>query len=113
MVRPVINFDTPTVRVPRAGRRRGKDTITAHLFSTIPGPAGTAELIAFAKSIGFRERWIQDRGTHREHFDLIGEGPIKRAREAGAKEVTIRAFGKVLRSKRAFYSAIKQAQKQT
>ena len=104
----MICFDNPVTRTPRAGRRRGKPTITAHLFSTLPGPGGTAELIAFAKSIGFLPRWIQERGTYKEHFDLIGEGPIRRAREAGAKEVDRRSFGKTLRAKKPFYKLMKQ-----
>lgn len=57
---------------PRTDTFRGKPIRTAHLVSTLVGPDGTAELIAFATSIGMREAWIQHRGEPREHFDLMG-----------------------------------------
>lgn len=57
---------------PRQDTFRGKQITTAHLVSTLVGPEGTAELIAFATSLGMKESWIQHRGEPREHFDLMG-----------------------------------------
>jgi hypothetical protein len=82
--------------VPRIDKFQGRDILTAHLVSTLPGAEGTEELVAFALSIGMRRSWIQYEGTHREHFDLMG---VKCAEAARAGAVTGRV-GHVLVAKR-------------
>lgn len=57
---------------PRLDTFRGRQIRTAHLVSTLLGDEGTAELVAFAVSIGMKEAWIQHRDEPREHFDLMG-----------------------------------------
>jgi len=73
-----IWYDTP-----RVVTFRGKVRRTAHLMSTLTGPEATAELDAFAKSIGLRLWWRQNPGTATEHYDLF-DGAIERAHDAGA-----------------------------
>ena len=68
---------------PRTDTFRGKQITTAHLVSTLLGAEGTAELVAFAESIGMRRAWIQHEGEPREHFDLMGSR-CERAIKAGA-----------------------------
>lgn len=47
----------------------------------------SAELLAMADRIGVARRWIQDAGTHREHFDIcLGKRAL--AVEAGAVQIT-------------------------
>lgn len=46
----------------------------------------SAELIEMAKAIGVAERWIQDKDTPREHFDICLSMKAK-ALKLGAKEV--------------------------
>jgi hypothetical protein len=70
-----ILLDTPRVYAAADDKRaprcfRGKPS--CHMQSDIPGGAGTAELLAFAKRIKLKAEWIQDAGTAREHFDLVG-----------------------------------------
>lgn len=49
----------------------------------------TEELLAMATKIGVNHKWIQDAGTHGEHFDIC-LSKKKKAIEHGAKEVTAR-----------------------
>lgn len=84
---------------PRVEAFRGRRVTTAHLVSTLPGEAGTRELVDFAVRIGMRRDWIQHAGTYREHFDLIGKARCAAAIEAGAV-VDRRALGEALRVKR-------------
>lgn len=46
----------------------------------------TAELLAMVDKIGVQRKWIQDAGTHREHFD-IAQSKKKLAIQHGAVEV--------------------------
>lgn len=64
---------------------------SCHLFADT-----TEELLDFAVLIGMQARWIQDRGTYREHFDLT---PRRReiAVAQGAIEITTKEW---LRRKR-------------
>lgn len=57
------------------------------------------ELVAMADRIGVQRKWIQARGTCREHFDIC---KAKRALaiSAGAIEVERRVMGKILLDKR-------------
>lgn len=59
----------------------------------------SAELLAMADAIGVQRRWIQDAGTHREHFDIA---LVKRAEAIarGAKEVGPKELAMVMRRKR-------------
>lgn len=75
-----------------------------HVLSDQLGAAGTAELVAFVRQCGLRPEWIQDPGTYREHFDTHGifaDCIISH----GARLVTNREVGLVLRAKRADYSS--------
>lgn len=55
------------------------------------GADTTEELIAMAVAIGVQVKWIQDRGTWREHFD-IALSKRALAVKNGAIEVTTREF---------------------
>lgn len=78
-------FDTtPFTRAstPRCFR----NTLSCHMSSTLPGEAGTRELVAFARRLGLRPDWIQRPGTSLEHFDLVARRRAA-AVAAGAVEV--------------------------
>ena len=77
-------------------RRLGR---SSHLVSDLPGEAGTAELVAFAKRIGMRATWLQKAGTAHEHFDVF-EGRYPRAIAAGARVVTRSELVAIFRAKR-------------
>jgi len=47
------------------------------------------ELVTMARSIGVAEKWLQWRGTHREHFDVCLSKRVLAVR-AGAVELTQR-----------------------
>jgi hypothetical protein len=49
----------------RPAQIQGRPAKWCHLFAD-----STAELLAFARSLGLRPEWIQHAGTHREHFDV-------------------------------------------
>jgi hypothetical protein len=77
------------------------DGIWSHLLSDLPGAAGQEELLAFADRLGIERRWIQNAGTHTEHFDLR-EPMRQRALELGAVPVRYgRAVAAITRAKRA------------
>lgn len=65
----------------------------------------TEELIAMAKKIGVAEKWIQDKGTYSEHFDIC-QSKRKIAVKAGAVEVTMIQLGRMLarRAEAAFHA---------
>lgn len=44
--------------------------------------------------------WEQKKGTHLEHFDLIGLAMIQKAIDAGAIQVTAYQFRKILKKKK-------------
>jgi hypothetical protein len=71
-----------------------------HVLSDLPGPDGTAELLAFVRPCGLRPEWIQNPGTYREHYDTHGEYAACLMRR-GAQPATNREVGLVLRAKRA------------
>lgn len=82
----MIVFDTPHVWSVKFGR-------SAHLVSDLADRAAAhAELVAFAARIGLRESWIQDAGTHQEHFDIFG-AKLAAAVAAGAKQISLHDFG--------------------
>ncbi len=88
--------------IPGLGIRRG-DTMY-HLLSDRPGPAGTAELLAFVRATGGRDQWLQSPGTYREHFDIFGKW-VDVARAMGAREATSREVAAILTHKRALSQA--------
>ncbi|MEW7009516.1 DUF4031 domain-containing protein [Lentilitoribacter sp. EG35] len=49
----------------------------------------TDELLAMADIIGVQRKWIQYRGTWKEHFDIATSKRVLAVR-AGAKEITMR-----------------------
>ncbi|BAH38849.1 hypothetical protein GAU_1807 [Gemmatimonas aurantiaca T-27] len=57
------------------------------------------ELVAMADTIGVDRKWIQDAGTHREHFDICKSKRAK-AVAAGAQEVRITELGSIMRRKK-------------
>ena len=59
----------------------------------------TEELMAMADRVGIDRRWLQNAGTHREHFD-ISSGKRAIAIRHGAVEVTMRQLGKMIRERR-------------
>lgn len=59
----------------------------------------TEELLAMAERIGVARKWIQNRGTVHEHFD-IAMSKRKIAVAAGATEVTTRDLGRLIAARR-------------
>jgi hypothetical protein len=57
------------------------------------------ELLDMVDKIGVDRKWIQNKGTPREHFD-IAASKRKLAVSFGAVEVTRRELGQILRKKR-------------
>lgn len=57
------------------------------------------ELLAMAEIIGVKQKWIQYKGTYREHFDICKSKKIL-AIKAGAVEVTQKQIALMLRAKR-------------
>lgn len=57
------------------------------------------ELLDMVDKIGVDRKWIQHKGTPREHFD-IAASKRKLAVSFGAVEVTRRELGKILKEKR-------------
>jgi len=53
------------------------------------------ELLKMADAIGVNRRWIQDKGTYNEHFDIC-QAKKKKALELGAKEVSMMELGRIL-----------------
>lgn len=58
-----------------------------------------AELIDMADRIGVARRWIQHRGTYREHFDIC-LSKRKLAIEAGALELSRKELARMVMSRR-------------
>ena len=92
-------------RAPRdwlpAGVRRGDRMY--HMLSDIPGPEGARELRAFARSLGFRERWVQYPGTYREHFDVTERDARVILAGGATRLLTNRELGALLATKRAYH----------
>ncbi len=86
-------YDLPGIDI-----RRGDEMF--HLLSDLPGAAGTAELLAFARRCGAHDSWLQAAGTYREHFDIFGEW-ADMARELGARRASGAEVASVLAAKRA------------
>lgn len=82
-----------TVYVDTMRARFGRMTM-CHMIAD-----STAELLAMADRIGVQRKWIQNAGTHREHFD-IALSKRKLAIEAGAVEVSMMDLGRILRARR-------------
>lgn len=76
----------------RPARVNRLNSVWSHLMSNLPGPDGTAELLAFATSIGQQRRWIQNAGKPTEHFDLT-EPQRQKALRAGATPIQYGAEG--------------------
>jgi hydroxyethylthiazole kinase-like uncharacterized protein yjeF len=83
--------------IPGLGIQRGD--VMYHLLSDVPGPEGTAELVAFVQRVGGRASWMQSSGTYREHFDIFGEW-AEAARAEGAQEIDGHAVAAILARKR-------------
>lgn len=56
------------------------------------------ELLAMVDKIGVNRKWIQDKGTYREHFDIC-LGKKKLAIKNGAIEVNMRELVKIQHKK--------------
>ncbi|KIC42203.1 hypothetical protein RA27_02065 [Ruegeria sp. ANG-R] len=59
----------------------------------------TEELLAMADRIGVARKWLQDPGTHQEHFD-IAMSKRALAVKAGAKEITMRELAMITINRR-------------
>ena len=55
----------------------------------------TEELLAMADKIGVARKWIQNKGTWSEHFDICKSKKV-RALDFGAKAITLREAGEML-----------------
>lgn len=104
----MILIDTPSGVV-----FRGRDRLSSHMGSDLLGEAGTAELIAFGRSIGLEERWLQNRGRPGEHFDVF-DGRYAVALRQGAQPITGREFiTRIVHPKRAALTAAAAATRET
>ena len=70
----------------------------AHLLSDLHGKEGREELVSFGRRIGLRRR-IHRKGSYAEHYD-IRNPEIELAKTAGARIVTRRELGNILRDKK-------------
>jgi hypothetical protein len=70
----------------------------AHLLSDLNGEEGREELVSFGRKIGLRRR-IHRKGSYAEHFD-IRNPEIELAKAAGARIITRRGLGNILREKK-------------
>lgn len=59
----------------------------------------TDELLQMVDAIGVQRKWIQNAGTHREHFDIC-LSKRKLAIANGAIELSMLDLGRVLQAKR-------------
>ena len=55
----------------------------------------TEELLDMADKIGVARKWIQNKGSHQEHFDICLSNRAK-AVKAGAKEITLRKSATII-----------------
>lgn len=78
--------------------------LTAHLLSDRLGEPGGIELIAVAIVIGCHPLAVQNAGTYKEHFDLMGERRITAAQaHPMVRQVNWREVALLLREKRAYF----------
>lgn len=89
---PGTNSSAQAARVFRAGR----------LFSHLTADT-EEELVAYAKKIGMRESWIQDKGTYRVHFDVTGLRMHRVLQDPEVRVLTMREFGELLKTKKDNY----------
>lgn len=59
----------------------------------------TEELLEMADAIGVQRKWLQDAGTHREHFD-VALSKRRLAVRAGAVEITMRELARKIMDRR-------------
>lgn len=59
----------------------------------------TEELLAMADAIGVARKWIQNKGTYREHFDICKQKKVL-AIKHGAVSITMKQLGEKLIAKR-------------
>jgi hypothetical protein len=98
----LIHPTRATHDVPHIGVRKGDRMY--HVLSDVVGAAGGQELRAFVRGCGMRPAWVQYPGSYREHFDAhahLADCLIRR----GARLVTNREVGLLLRAKRAHAGA--------
>ena len=80
---------------------RGQERWHAHLWSNLPGDQGYRELMGFAvDKVGLKASWIQCKGTHKEHFDLLSAASCKWAIFRGAEKVRSRVWAEHTKVKR-------------
>ncbi len=84
----------------RAGVRRGERIY--HILSDLDGAEGSRELRAFIDALGLPPRFVQYPGAYREHFDAPGRYSDTLLQH-GARPVTTRELGALLKRKRADY----------
>jgi hypothetical protein len=68
----------------------------------------TEELFSFVDKLGIQRKWVQGEGTYREHFDIC-LSKRKLAVQLGAKEITMREMGLMIRERRNASTDIKHA----
>ena len=69
--------------------------IMCHMIADSP-----KELHAMAYNIGVKRRYVQYEGRYDEHYD-VSLGARAKAVKLGAKEITMRELGKMIRERRA------------
>ena len=81
----MIYIDTP---------RKCKYGMSSHMISN----TSTEELINFGKKIGLKEKWLQKRGKHDEHYDVMNT-LFQKAINKGAKLVESFELAKITLNK--------------
>jgi hypothetical protein len=77
-----------------------------HMLSDIPGAQGARELREFARSLGFRDRWVQYPGSYREHFDVTERDAQVILGIEGVRLLTNHELGALLAAKRAYLQTL-------
>lgn len=72
------------------------------MISTLQGEDGHKELMDFATKIGMNHRWLQERGTAKEHFD-VKASKYKMAIANGSTLVSSKIIVKNIQAKREHY----------
>jgi hypothetical protein len=70
-----------------------------HLVSDVPGEEGERELHTFARGLRLRKAWFQRHPVH-PHYDLTTARAARRARDAGAKPISVREVASMFLKRR-------------
>jgi hypothetical protein len=90
----MIWYHTP-VRNGMLGPRCFHGKLFTHLMAD-----DEAELVRFAvRELGMKRQWLQDSGTARAHFDVVGSRLDKAQRHPGAMEISRKEYVQRMRAR--------------